>query len=463
MLLTRTLKIWGVVLMTCFSTITVAKDIDVTEIRAIAKDAYVYGFPVVESYRIMNAYTLNKNSPEYKAPFNQIKNIPRVFTSKDRAIQTPNSDTPYSFAWLDLRAEPVVLTLPPVEKDRYYSVQLFDGYIQTIQFLGSRTTGNDGGKYLIVGPNWKGNVPNGISKVIHAETQMTFAVYRTQLKNADDLENVKKVQAGYKVETLSQYIGAKSPKAAPEVAFIPPLTPSEERTSPEFFNVLAFALQFNPTISSEVALRERFAKIGIEAGKPFNVDGLSAETKAALVAGMKDGQKEIDAVLSRSKSPAELSGTRKFLNNDYVRRAAGSQAVLFGATKEEAYFVIIDKDSKGQSLDGSQNSYTLRFPEGELPPANAFWSLTVYDLPERQLVDNSMNRYLINSTMLTTLKKAEDGSLILYVQSEAPSSEKMSNWLPVPQGKFIMFLRTYWPKESVLKGNWSAPEVESVK
>lgn len=207
MMLTKTVKIGTVMLAACLSTLVFAKEIDVTETRAIAKDAYVYGFPVVESYRILNAYTLNKNSPEYKAPFNQIKNIPRVFTSKDRAIQTPNSDTPYSFAWLDLRAEPVVLTLPPVEKDRYYSVQLFDGYIQTIQFLGSRTTGNDGGKYLVVGPGWKGNVPDGISKVIHAETEMTFAVYRTQLKNADDLENVKKVQAGYKVETLSQYTG----------------------------------------------------------------------------------------------------------------------------------------------------------------------------------------------------------------------------------------------------------------
>lgn len=178
---------------------------------------------------------------------------------------------------------------------------------------------------------------------------------------------------------------------------------------------------------------------------------------------MKDGQKEIDAVLARSKSPAELSGTREFLNNDYVRRAAGSQAVLFGATKEEAYFVIIDKDAKGEPLDGSENGYTLRFPKGELPPGNAFWSLTVYDLPDRQLVDNPMNRYLINSTMLPTLKKADDGSLTLYVQNEAPSSENRSNWLPVPKGKFIMFLRTYWPKESVLSGSWNAPEVEPAK
>lgn len=433
------------------------------EMKAIAKDAYVYGFPVVESYRIMNAYTLNTKSPEYKAPFNEIKNVPRVFTSADRAIQTPNSDTPYSFAWLDLRSEPVVLTLPAVDKNRYFSVQLFDGYIQTITFLGSRTTGNDGGHYLIVGPSWKGEKPKGIDKIIHAETEMVFAVYRTQLKNPDDLDNVKYVQAGYKVETLSAFTQTLAPKKAADVHFIQPLTPAEERTSPEFFNVLAFALQFNQVIPEEVGIRERIAKIGIEAGKPFNVGTLSEEEKTALVEGMKEGQKEIDAVLARSKSPAELCGTRAFLGNDYVRRAAGSQAVLFGAVGEEAYFTIMNHDAKGGPLDGSHQRYVMRFPEGQLPPSNAFWSLTVYDLPERQLVDNPLNRYLINSTMLGDLKKEPDGSVVLYIQHDAPGKDKESNWLPVPKGKFIMFLRTYWPKESVLDGSWKAPEIEVAK
>jgi hypothetical protein len=164
---------------------------------------------------------------------------------------------------------------------------------------------------------------------------------------------VKHVQAGYKVVTLSAFTQTPAPKKAADVHFIQPLTPAEERTSPEFFNVLAFALQFNPVIPEEVGIRERIAKIGIEAGKPFNVGALSEEEKTALVEGMKEGQKEIDAVLARSKSPAELCGTRAFLGNDYVRRAAGSQAVLFGAVGEEAYFTIMNHDAKGEQLDGS--------------------------------------------------------------------------------------------------------------
>lgn len=450
----------GVALSLCMSTISFAKDTDVNNIRAIAKDAYVYGFPVVDSYRILDAYTLNQKSPEYKAPFNEVKNVPRVFTSADRAIPTPNSDTPYSFAWLDLRAEPVVMTLPEVKDGRYYSVQLFDGYIQTIQFLGSRTTGNEGGKFLVVGPGWKGKVPKGITKVIHSESQLVFAVYRTQLRNAQDIENVKDVQTGYKIMTLSQYTGKNIQSSVPDIKFIPALTPAEERTNPEFFNVMAFALQFSPELKEEQSLRQRFASIGIEPGKPFDVNSLSAEEKSALVEGMKAGQAEIDDTLAHTTSPAELSGTREFLKNDYVKRAAGAQAVLFGATKEEAYFTIMKHDSKGAVLDGSKHRYVLHFPDGKLPPANAFWSLTVYGLPDKQLVDNPMNRYLINSTMLADLKKDQDGSINIYIQHDAPDDAHKANWLPVPDGEFMMFLRTYWPQKSVLTGSWKAPQPE---
>ena len=223
-------------------------------------------FRLVDNYRVIYAYSVDTTSPEYKAPFNEIKNMPRVYTPEDRAVQTPNSDTPYSMLAVDLRAEPIVLTLPQVEKGRYYSVQLIDLYTFNFDYLGSRTTGNDGGNFLIAGPNWKGETPAGIKKVLRSETELALAAYRTQLFKPDDLENVQRVQAGYKVEPLSTFLGVAPPPPAPTIDFLEPLSPAEERTNLEFFNELAFVLQFCPTHPSEAALRERFAKIGHRAG-----------------------------------------------------------------------------------------------------------------------------------------------------------------------------------------------------
>src|SRR5579862_6949591 len=190
------------------------------EARAIAKEAYVYGFPLVDNYRVEYAYFVDHDSPEFKAPWNQITNIPRVFTPADTAVQTPNSDTPYSWLGLDLRAEPIVLTLPPMDrKDRYFSVQFTDAYTFNFAYLGTRTTGNDGGTFLVAGPDWKGETPKGVKKVIRSETEFIVVVYRTQLFNPGDLDNAKKIQAGYKVQTLSGFLNGAAPKAAPAIDF----------------------------------------------------------------------------------------------------------------------------------------------------------------------------------------------------------------------------------------------------
>jgi hypothetical protein len=177
------------------STTVQAEDVTPAEARAIAKEAYIYGFPLVDDYRINYAYFFDTKTPEYKAPWNQIVSVPRVYTPADTAVQTPNSDTPYSFVGLDLRAEPIVLTVPPFEKDRYFSIQLIDAYTFNFDYIGSRTTGNDGGSFVIAGPGWKGETPAGVKKVFQSETEFAFALYRTQLFNPDDLDNVKKVQA----------------------------------------------------------------------------------------------------------------------------------------------------------------------------------------------------------------------------------------------------------------------------
>src|SRR5882724_4995245 len=176
----KTKAITSVALATVLALTTVrAADITPAEARAIVKEAYIYGFPLVDNYRIQYGYFVDRQNPEFKAPWNQIHNTPRVYTPEDKAIQTPNSDTPYSFVGMDLRAEPIVLTVPPIEKERYFSVQLVDAYTFNFAYIGSRTTGNDGGSYLIAGPGWKGETPKGVKEVIRSETKFVFAVYRT--------------------------------------------------------------------------------------------------------------------------------------------------------------------------------------------------------------------------------------------------------------------------------------------
>jgi len=433
------------------------------EARAIAKEAYIYGFPLVDNYRIIYAYNVDKTNPEYKAPFNEIQNTARAYTPDDKAIQTPNSDTPYSSVAADLRTEPIVLTLPAIKKNRYYSVQMIDLYTFNFDYLGTRTTGNDGGDFLVAGPNWKGETPKGIKKVLRSETEFDLLAYRTQLFNPADLENVKKIQAGYKVQPLSDFLGQPAPPAAPPIDFIKPLSPQEQRTSLAFFSILNFTLQFCPTHPSETELRARFAKIGIEPGKTIDLASLSPEMQAALKAGMEDGQKEIEALIARTSGWGELFGTREFLNNDYVKRAAAAQAGIYGNAKEEAFYIQLARDADGVPLDAGTSRYILRFEPGKLPPASAFWSVTMYDLPDSLLVANTVKRYLINSPMLPNLEMDEDGGLTIYMQSGSPGADKEANWLPAPKGPFRPVIRMYLPKPEVLTGAWKAPTVQRVK
>jgi len=433
--------------------------------RAIAKDAYVFGLPMLGTYQVIYAFNVDTANPQYKGPLNSILNIARVFTPEDTAFVTPNSDTPYSFAMLDLRAEPVVITIPAMEKNRYFVFQWMDLYTFNFDYIGSRTTGNDGGTFLIAGPNWKGEAPPGITKVIRSETDLVSVVGRTQLFNAADLDNVRKIQAGYKVQLLSAFAGTEAPTPAPEVQWIKPIAPAEERTSLDFFNELTFLLQFaQPPHPSEVELRERFASIGIVPGKPFDAASLSPEMQAAMKGGMEDGQKEIDARRASLGGKSDtLFGTRDYLKNDYVARATGTQVGIGANSRDEALYPIFDNDADGQPLDGSQNKYTLRFAKGQLPPVNAFWSITMYNLPSQLLVKNPIDRYLINAPMLPDLKTDADGGLTIYIQNESPGKAREANWLPAPKGPFMLALRYYWPKPELLNDEWKTPQVERVK
>jgi hypothetical protein len=362
------------------------------EARTIAKEATIYGFPLVDNYRIQYSYFVDRGGPEFKAPWNTIVNNARVYTPDDKAIQTPNSDTPYSYVGADLRAEPLVLTVRAVEKGRYYSLQFIDMYTFNFAYVGSRATGNGAGSYLLAGPRWRSRRPKGIKAVIRSETDFAFVLYRTQLFNPGDIENVKRLQAGYKVRPLSEFLGVPPPAAPPAVDFIKPLIAEQERTSLQFFDVLNFILQFCPTDPSEKALMARFGTIGVGAHKSIDAHTLSPATRKALEDGMSDAwaafKKYKETQLDTGKkTSADGFGTRAALNNDYMSRMASAVLGIYGNSKDEALYPVYFVDSGNQKLDGA-NRYTLRFAPGQLPPVNAFWSFTLYDLPASLLFAN---------------------------------------------------------------------------
>jgi hypothetical protein len=438
------------------------------EARAIAREAYIYGFPMVDSYRIQHSYFVDRGGSEFKAPWNELHNEARVYTPDDKAIQTPNSDTPYSQLGADLRTEPLVLTVPAVESNRYYSLQFIDLYTFNFAYVGSRATGNDRACFLLAGPNWQGEKPEGIKSVIRSETEFAFVLYRTQLFKPDDIDNVKKVQAGYKVQKLSGFLGRPAPAPAPRVDFLKPLTPERQRTSPEFFNVLDFVLRFCPTHPSEVELRNRFARLGIGTGAAFEATKLAPEIRKAVEEGMADAWREFAEFkktrLDTGKSTsADGFGTREFMKGRYIDRMAAAVLGIYGNSKEEAIYPLYFVDSDGEKLDASRKRYTLRLAADRLPPVNAFWSLTMYQLPSSLLVANPLNRYLINSPMLPNLRRDADGGLTLYLQHESPGKDKESNWLPAPNGPFFAVMRLYWPKEDALNGTWKAPQLQPAK
>ena len=436
------------------------------EARAIARDAYIYAFPMVEAYETLYAQAVDKGGSNYKAPFNPLGNTAQVFTPRDTAIVTPNSDTPYSMMWMDLRAEPLVLTLPEIDPKRFYHVQLIDLYTQNFAYLGKRATGSKGGSFLVAGPSWKGETPPGIQKVVRSETEIAYALYRTQLFGPADIENIRKIQAQYKVQPLSAFLGRPAPPPAPAIDWPAPNT--RMTTTPEIFRYLNFLLTFCPTDPSEKDLMRSFAKIGIGAAKLFDEKALPPELLKALQEGIADGVKAFEffkrtELDTRKVGTPALFGTREHLKNNYLYRYAAARLGIFGNSAEEAIYHGYFVDGSGAPFDAAAKRYAVTFAKDRMPPANAFWSMTMYDGKTQLLVDNPLNRYLINSPMLPQLKLDPDGGLTLYVQKDSPGADKASNWLPAPAGPFFLVLRLYEPKAEALDGSWQVPPLRALE
>ncbi|HEV7779411.1 MAG TPA: DUF1254 domain-containing protein [Luteibacter sp.] len=421
--------------------------------REIAKEAYIYAAPMIENYETFYKQVIETKAPEYVGGFGRVRNYAEPFTPKNHDVVTPNNDTPYSWAWLDLRAEPWVFSVPKVEKGRYYVAQWFDLFTYNFAYVGVRATGFDAGNYLFVGPGWRGEQPPGIAATFHAETTIVGMLGRTALDGPGDVANVKKIQAGYKLQPLSAFLHQAAPPPASSLDFPPYDKPRAE--SHDFIAYLNFLLQFAmPPHPSETALRERFASIGIVPGAAWDSTKVDPATLAAIDAGVADAKAELEKKLATTLSSNGLFGSRESLKNDYLTRAVAAAKGMYGNSLEEAWY-------GGYVGDGSVPS-VVHFTKADLPQAKFFWSMTLYTLPDRFLYDNAGNRYSIGDRT-RGLGYESDGSLTIHVSHASPGKDKESNWLPAPAGKYSLVARVYGPGPSLIDGSWKLPPLEPAK
>ena len=436
------------------ATVRAQADVTADEARAIAGEAWAYAYAPLQGYQTMYSQTQNTSFGGYVGGFNQFRHYARSSTPADTDIVTPNNDTPYSWAWLDLRAEPIVLSLPAVPAPRYYVNQWFDLYTHNFAYSGVRATGREAGNYLFAGPRWTGEIPQGITRVFVAETEFVGTLTRTQLFGPDDVTAMQAVQAAYKLTPLSQFTGTAAPAPAPAVNW--PEWNAGKAEGIGFIAYLNALLPFMPVVPAEQEMFARFARIGIGPDVPFDPDKLPPEIRAAMEEGIAEAAAALKAGAVQQKDSRALFGTRQELGDGYItKRNYGAMLGIYGNTKEEAVYGSQQTDADGKLLDGNRR-WILRFEPGKLPPVTEFWSITMYNLPQRLLVDNPLNRYSIGDRT-EGLKLEADGSLEIYMQADSPGPEKESNWLPAPRGPFFFVGRFYGPTQAALDGTWTLP------
>lgn len=433
------------------------------EIKEITEEAYIYAFPMLMGYRYAFATFLTPSLPSYRGSVNAMHGNAATLDHTFKDVITPNADTPYSMALLDLRAEPVVIQVQQVT-DRYYVLQFEDLFGTNAHYIGSRASGSQAGIYLAVGPNWDGKTGDELENVLPFETDLIFIIGRTQLFGADDVLALAKVMDGYNIQPFSAYRGQSSPPPQPvEWAVWNDEASRDER----FIGYLNFLLSFcQPTHPSEVELMTRFAQIGIGAGMHFDADTLNDDVRKAILSGVHAAREGIDAKVRTMGQKingwgyTDVFGTRAWYGGDYLLRAAGAMAGWGGNDAIEAFYPLAREDEAREPLDGAYR-YQITFTTP--PPAKAFWSVTMYDTSydgtAGYLVENPINRYLINSTTEGLVFK-EDGSFSITIQRQQPKDVgELANWLPTPEGPFYLVMRIYWPEKAALDGTWAPPPV----
>ncbi len=429
------------------------------EARAIAKDAYIFTYPLVMMYRTMYLQAIDPQSESYSGGFGEWLHL-GTSSPQDTDIVSPNNDSPYSYSWVDTRAEPWVLTMPKIESNRFYTSQWDDLWGFVLDNPGSVEDGNDGVNVLLASPNWSGDLPDGVARVIQGDSNFLGTLTRTQLLEPKDLPNVQKIQKEYQLQPLSTYLGKQAPKAAPTIQWKPWIDGVE--TTDGFWSYVNFLLTFTTPNPQDKPIQGRMAKIGLAAGKSWDSSSLDKDISAAVAAGMQDAIAELNERANTITDPSLFFRSREDLNKDYFNRALGVYVGIFGNVKKVSVYFATANDDKGELFDGGKHNNAVTFTADQIPPAKNFWSFTMYKLPQRWLVDNPIDRYSIGSPT-PGLKTAADGSITIYMQAKSPGEDKESNWLPAPEGPFWPILRTYGPDETILDGTWKLPAIKRVE
>ncbi|WP_053157774.1 DUF1254 domain-containing protein [Pseudomonas sp. P1.8] len=435
------------------------------EAHAIGVDAYVYFYPLLTMDIIRKQFTNIEPGKEFgKGPMNMFVSVPQYPPADFKGVVRSNFDTLYSIAWLDLTKEPLVIAAPDTD-GRFYLLPMLDMWSEVFASPGWRTTGTEMGQFLVTPPGWTGKVPDAMDH-LPAPTPFVWVIGRTKTDGAADYAAVHKIQAGYTVTPLSR-VGkepeAVSVKVDPAVDMkTPPKIQVDTMSAANYFAYAAELLKVNPPHSTDQPMLAQIKRIGIEAGKPFDMEALDPQIKAALQTVPQDAQALMTwkvPTLARVVNGWSMNtDTMGVYGNYYLKRAIVAQVGLGANLPEDAIYPLNIGDSNGKPLNGA-NKYILHFNKGETPPVNAFWSITLYD-PEGFQVANSLDRFALSSWM--PFKTNADGSLDIYFQNESPGKDLEANWLPAPKGPFNLTMRLYGPKPEALNGKWDPAPVKQL-
>ena len=440
------------------------------EAQTAAVDAYVYGYPLVTMEYTRRVLTNTADPEGTKAPMGQFGKLRAYPDAKFNAVTAPNADTLYTTIWLDVSKEPWIISIPDM-KGRYALFPMLDGWTDVFEVPGKRTTGTKAQKYAITGPGWTGTLPAGVTE-FKSPTGMVWILGRIYCTGTpQDYKAVHAIQDQMQAVPLSAYGKPYKPEPATVDAAIDMKTTAREQVhkldAAAYFKLLADLLKTNPPKADDAPMLAVLAKIGIVPGQDFDAAKLDATVAKGVASAPKISQEKIMGYFKESIKAGDavfengwLFTTKTGLyGSNYIQRAMITAIGLGANRPQDAIYPTSETDAEGKPYSGA-NKYVIRFNKGELPPAEAFWSLTMYNA-EYFFVDNPLNRYNVSSR--NKFKTNKDGSVDIYIQHESPGKDKESNWLPAPKDKFVLMMRLYWPREkspSLIDGSWKIPPVK---
>ncbi|MFJ7751509.1 DUF1254 domain-containing protein [Arthrobacter sp. NPDC097144] len=425
---------------------------DAAALRSAAADAYTFGYAMVENYRTLYEQAVDLADPRSVGGFGMFRHYSEPFTPANTDIVTPNNDTPYSWGWFDLRAEPWVVTVPAIE--RFYILPFHDLYTVYAGYVSAATTGTGPGRYLLAGPSWSGGTPEDFDGVIQASTDVVGCLGRTAFTDGD-LPGLRKIQASYDVRPWHEYAGTPAPPEAKEIHW--PQWNEENASGLGFFDYLDLLLGLSPVLEEDRAVRERLASIGLDGSGQFSSLKLDDAAREEFAQGLADGKARLEQTAAAASTSTGMFGTREEMAGGYDRRNVGAKKGLYGLPPAIAWYGGWLVDAAGNRITGATD-YTITFTPDTLPKARFFWSATLYTLPERLLSANELDRYSIGDRS-PGLVYDDDGSLTLEVRHTRPEEAAVPNWLPSPVGPFTVIIRAYGGDSAIVDGTYQLPPI----